>query len=291
MKTFNFDGPGDYLIEVVGESHYQANLARICGKRKEDGEDKIIQAVLILENSNPYDKNAVRVDIRGLTVGYLSRKHAIQWRIALKQLGHRQAAGVCSANIRGGWDQGNGDQGFYGVWLDLPAGEDSPAPSRRVSKKSGGGKLLPLLFIASLIAVVIVVVKNLPKDVEHKENPATIIPPAKKAAEAIPAQVVQDATPPALRTVPRPPTIDPPAISTNPPMSESPPLTNPIPKNDPLQRKWSIRTGYTRFPLEATLIEVKDGIATIRRTDNGKIVTFPIDQFSKDDQAFLQQHQ
>ncbi len=116
-------GPGTYRLPVVGESNYQNHLERICGKRKRDGEDRIIDAILVLEDTNPHDKNAVRIEIRGMTVGYLSRDHAMQYRKKLKRAGHPKIKGTCSANIRGGWDRGGDDKGYYGVWLDIPMAE------------------------------------------------------------------------------------------------------------------------------------------------------------------------
>ena len=116
-------GPGTYSLPIVGESKYQENLESICGERSEDGEDRIIEAVLVLEDSNPYDRNAVRVDIRGIPVGYLSREHAKQYRQRLRQTGHALTRAACSANIRGGWDRGRRGRGHYGVWLDLPVSD------------------------------------------------------------------------------------------------------------------------------------------------------------------------
>jgi hypothetical protein len=113
-------GPGTFSLPIVGESKYQTNLEWICGVRTENGEDRVVTATLILENSNPYDQNAVRVDIEGLTVGYLSRDLAKQYRARLQQAGHPTLRSTCSANIRGGWDRGRRDKGHYGVWLDLP---------------------------------------------------------------------------------------------------------------------------------------------------------------------------
>ncbi len=43
------DGAGTFEIEVVGESHYQAALERICGGRSEDGAEKHCRATLVLE--------------------------------------------------------------------------------------------------------------------------------------------------------------------------------------------------------------------------------------------------
>ena len=119
----SLEGPGTYSLPVVGESHYQKHFQRICGRRKRRGEDKVVQATLVLENSNKFDNNAVRVDINGLTVGYLEREHAIQYRKLLRKAGHPRLTATCDANIRGGWDDGDGDVGSYGVWLDLPMDE------------------------------------------------------------------------------------------------------------------------------------------------------------------------
>ncbi len=62
----------------------------------------------------------LRVDIRGHTVGYLSRAGARHYRKALAKLGVRPVTASCQARIRGGWDRGEDDQGFYGVYLDIP---------------------------------------------------------------------------------------------------------------------------------------------------------------------------
>jgi len=76
--------------------------------------------VLILEDDNPHDDKAVRVEIEGHAVGYLSRERAREYRKGLAGAGQPQTAGFCGAVIRGGWDRGGGDRGNYGVWLDIP---------------------------------------------------------------------------------------------------------------------------------------------------------------------------
>jgi hypothetical protein len=108
--------PRDFATEVVGESHYQKNLLAIAGKKTPDGVEKYVQAVLVLEDSNPHDSNAVRVEIDDKTVGYLSRQGALVWR-KRKPLPTKSR---CAAVIRGGWDRGPHDQGHFGVWLQLP---------------------------------------------------------------------------------------------------------------------------------------------------------------------------
>lgn len=107
-------------VPVVGESNYQAALESICGGRTEDGVDKIVDAALVLEDSNPYDAQAVRVDIEGKTVGYLSRANARRFRERLAGSGGEVGSALaCKARIRGGWDRGDGDRGHYGVSLNL----------------------------------------------------------------------------------------------------------------------------------------------------------------------------
>ncbi len=107
-----------YPVEVVGESHYQDALEALCGGRTYDGVEKYCTASLVLEDSNPYDHNAVRVDISGRTVGYLSRDAAKAYRLRLKQSG-RLGAVECPAVIRGGWDRGKNDKGSFGVRLEV----------------------------------------------------------------------------------------------------------------------------------------------------------------------------
>jgi len=106
-------------LPVVGESHYQEALESICGKRNDDGEDRIVDASLILEDSNPHDSHAVRVDIQGKTVGYLSQEDARRFRESVAQTGGTGGIVTCKARIRGGWDRGPDDRGHYGVSLNL----------------------------------------------------------------------------------------------------------------------------------------------------------------------------
>src|SRR6266404_3627911 len=112
------EGPNTFGLPIVGESHYQDALERICGPRNEDGEDRQVEACLVLEDDNPHDSMAVRIDINGMAVGYLSREHARKYRRGLTKAGYAANA-YCQALIRGGWDRGAGDRGYYGVYLDL----------------------------------------------------------------------------------------------------------------------------------------------------------------------------
>ena len=113
------EGLGIFALEAVGESHYQDVLGQICGGRTEDGVDKFIDAVVVCEHDNPYDQDAVRIEISGLTVAYLSREHARVYRQQMKRAGHGTQTAICAARIRGGWDRGDGDEGPFGVRLDI----------------------------------------------------------------------------------------------------------------------------------------------------------------------------
>lgn len=117
---FALNGPGLFNVNVVGESHYQNELLSICGPKKARGANLIIDAILVLENNNKYDKNAVFVSINGLKVGYLSRENASEYRKSLASLNQSNSNVGCKAKITGGWDDGKGDEGFFGVKLDLP---------------------------------------------------------------------------------------------------------------------------------------------------------------------------
>jgi hypothetical protein len=112
-------GLGAFALETVGESHYQAALEQIAGARGPDGVDKMVDATLVYEDNNPYDPEAIRVDIAGVTIGHLSRAHARVYRRQMASAGHTGITAVCAANIRGGWYRSDDDQGSFGVRLDV----------------------------------------------------------------------------------------------------------------------------------------------------------------------------
>jgi hypothetical protein len=118
-------GNGTFDFDVVGESAYQRHLALLAGPKKPTGCDIDCLAVLALHDSNPYDSQAVAVAVArsttsGLLVGYLSRSYARRFRAEMSLL--QKVPGepvVCRARIVGGWDDGFGDVGHYGLKLDL----------------------------------------------------------------------------------------------------------------------------------------------------------------------------
>src|SRR5688500_11155797 len=90
-------GPDTFSIDIVGESKYQPALASICGGRTDESQEKIVEAVLVHEDNNPYDDKAIRVDIQGKTVGYLSRENARQYRKKLEEADHKRTTATCFA--------------------------------------------------------------------------------------------------------------------------------------------------------------------------------------------------
>ena len=107
-------GDGRYGLAAVGESHYQPALRAIVGP----GEVRHrCDAVLILEDDNPYSSKAVRVDVQGKTVAYLSGRNAREYRAQIAHLGHLQA--TCGAMIVGG-----GKGRSLGIWLDFAGVEE-----------------------------------------------------------------------------------------------------------------------------------------------------------------------
>ena len=75
-----FVGSGKFPIKVVGESFYEDNLRYLCGRAEDHMRQLAKTAVLTLEGDNPYDRNAIRVEIDGLQVGHLSREDAARFR-------------------------------------------------------------------------------------------------------------------------------------------------------------------------------------------------------------------
>src|SRR6266480_2211819 len=63
-------------LEVVGELAYQDTLWRLSGGTLRDRIRRQIVAVLVPEPTNPYDANAIAVQIDGQVIGYLPRDTA-----------------------------------------------------------------------------------------------------------------------------------------------------------------------------------------------------------------------
>lgn len=107
------DDDGAFEGDVVGESHYQENLSSIAGGSDEGAEYECV-ADLIPEPSNPHDNKAIRVDINGLTVGYIPADETAEFHALMRGMRAR-----CPALIVGGWERGVRGRGHFGVRLDI----------------------------------------------------------------------------------------------------------------------------------------------------------------------------
>lgn len=115
-KAFLLDGGED--LSVVGESLYQDKLWRLAGARP--GGERAhtdVTALLVAEDGNPHDGNAIAVWINGLKTGYLSREDSARYRPGLLALqrAHRMPVAL-SGFIAGGGTRDDGP-GRLGVFL------------------------------------------------------------------------------------------------------------------------------------------------------------------------------
>lgn len=100
-----------YIYNIVGEQAYQNNLKKIAGPKEEESKFFECQAKVSSDPFNQYDKNAVKVEINGLLVGYLSRGDAA--KLAGKVINK-----IVPAVIDGGWKDAD-STGSYGVKLAI----------------------------------------------------------------------------------------------------------------------------------------------------------------------------
>ena len=100
-----------YAYNIVGEQSYQNNLKKIAGPKEEESKFFECYAKVSSEPFNQYDKNAVKVEINGLLVGYLSRSEAAK-------LAGKVVNKTVPAVIDGGWKDEE-STGSYGVKLAI----------------------------------------------------------------------------------------------------------------------------------------------------------------------------
>lgn len=105
-----------YSYNIVGEQSYQNNLKKIAGPKEEESKFFECYAKVSSEPFNQYDKNAVKVEINGLLVGYLSKGEAV--KLAGKVINK-----TVPAVIDGGWKDEEGT-GSYGVKLAINSVSD-----------------------------------------------------------------------------------------------------------------------------------------------------------------------
>jgi hypothetical protein len=104
-------------VEVVGEARYQPALDALAFAYAAIKAPQPLTAQLVREPGNPYDSNAVRVDIASRPVGYLPRDLAYRFEKAARRhykLNGPLPAIPCPADIR------TGKTGIHGVVVYLP---------------------------------------------------------------------------------------------------------------------------------------------------------------------------
>lgn len=105
-------------LEVVGERAYQDVLWDLSGGTVGDRIRRHIVAVLVPEPANPYDTNAIAVQIEGQVVGYLPRATAQEYLPGLQHLMSVHGGYVALRGVIVGGGYYDDGPGRLGVWLE-----------------------------------------------------------------------------------------------------------------------------------------------------------------------------
>jgi hypothetical protein len=119
-EIYRIKGPGTYGFKIAGASNYQEALSNICGGKTDEGHEKEVTALLTPDPKNQYDPNAIKVTIDDQLVGYVGKKYTAGYRLALKGFSIEEQPIGYHALIVGGWNRGGGDEGHFGVNIDIP---------------------------------------------------------------------------------------------------------------------------------------------------------------------------
>src|SRR6202050_4669709 len=104
-------------LEVVGELPRQDILWRLSGGTLGDRIRCEVVAVLVPEPSNPYDKNAIAVQIDSQLIGYLSRTTAQEYLPGLQHLMSAHGGFIALRGVIVGGGHYPDGPGRLGVWL------------------------------------------------------------------------------------------------------------------------------------------------------------------------------
>ena len=120
-------------LEVVGESQYRGAIEDAVGRRAEGHQD-IVDAAMVREPANPYDANAIAIQIEGRTCGYLPRADAKRYRAVMEWCRAGGFAPVVRGDVHGGWRQEDGTWGDFEdrLYVASPSkllGRSMPVPS------------------------------------------------------------------------------------------------------------------------------------------------------------------
>jgi hypothetical protein len=128
-------------LEVVGESYRQENLRRVLdGQHRPEVRVRMdVYAMLLAEDGNPYDANAISVWIDGLMVGYLPRDEARRLRPGLLALQEREGKPIALAGVIAGGgarDDGPGMR-MLGVFLNYDPADFGYQPAQQIPAPAG----------------------------------------------------------------------------------------------------------------------------------------------------------
>lgn len=95
---------GSFRQQVVGENNYGSTIRSLVGSRSEE---VFMEATLIREATNKFDRNAVRVDVNNKTVGYIPREEARSFHNLLDFASQRKSVVVVQSRIWWGGSYGS----------------------------------------------------------------------------------------------------------------------------------------------------------------------------------------
>lgn len=155
----------------------------------------------------------------------------------------------------------------------------------------GMGMLAGALGIGAAATGAVEQAREAARRAEQKANEQIIEPAVTENAEAVPAEV--ESSEPIVEPKPAPKPDAPTVVETKPTQEEPKPIEpviEPTPKVDPtsVQRTFSDASG--KFKVEATVVSFGEGQVSLKRVDNGKIVTIDASKLSETDQTWLNEN-
>jgi hypothetical protein len=117
---FTWPTRDQYDFELVGGEYYQAELQHIVDNHRGEQLDGLpLTAMLIPEEENRSDNTAVRVDVEGLTVGYLSLVDSKGYHRRMAELKQKVKPTACAALLVVSPTQKDATDTQHRVMLDL----------------------------------------------------------------------------------------------------------------------------------------------------------------------------
>ncbi|TXI17956.1 MAG: hypothetical protein E6Q62_07855 [Nitrosomonas sp.] len=124
---YTWQESGQFTFKVATKS-FQGAIQQLlqkntaCSDVNSVPREHIFQACLIPDNDNPYNNNAIRIDIDNRTVGFLNLDEALKFRARLETKGLSNQITLCRAIVIEGAEE-NDKTPSYNVWLDIDAFE------------------------------------------------------------------------------------------------------------------------------------------------------------------------